>query len=139
MDNIATYNPLLVKVAFGNHIVTGYAEDSFVTIEPLDSGITSKAGCDGDIVRSVDPNNRYTVKVALLVSSPTNRYLSDQYAKDKRDGSGAFPVLIKDVTGAEKFTTSLAWVTKQASVTKGKEGQNKEWVLETGQAELAYK
>lgn len=35
MDGITTYNPLMVKVALGTHMVTGYAEDSFITIEEI--------------------------------------------------------------------------------------------------------
>lgn len=138
MSDVATYNPLKVKIALGNHTVTGFAEDSFIVIEPLGDGVTSKAGCDGEIVRSVDPNNRFTVKLALLWSSPTHRFLEQMYIKDKTDGTGMFPILMKDITGQEKFVCDAAWVTKQPATTKGKEAQNKEWTLETGQAELRY-
>lgn len=138
MSDVATYSPAKVKIALGEHTVTGYAEDSFIVIEPLGDGVTSKAGCDGDIVRSIDPNSRFTVKIALLASSPTHRYLQNMYQKDKKDGTGTFPILMKDITGREKFVCDAAWVTKQPSTTKGKEAQNKEWTLETGQAELLY-
>lgn len=138
MSDIATYIPTMVKIALGNHTVTGYAEDSFVTIEPLGDGVTSKAGCDGEIVRSIDPNNRFTVKLSLLASSPTHRFLTDKYIQDKKGGNGTFPVLVKDIMGNEKFTADAAWVTKQASAVKGKEAQNREWTLETGQGELFF-
>ena len=71
MGDMMTYNPAFVKVALGTHAVTGYAEDSFIVVEPLGDGVTSKAGCDGEIVRSVDPNNRFSLKISLLASSPT--------------------------------------------------------------------
>lgn len=138
MDNISTYNASMVKIALGTHAVTGYAEDSFVVIEPIDSGVTSKAGCDGEIVRSVDPNERFTVKLTLLANSPTHKFLMNKYGQDKKDGSGMFPILINDITGAEKFSAAKAWVTKIPSKTNGKESQNKEWTLETGQAFSAY-
>ncbi len=134
MSDVFTYNCSKVKIALGSHAVTGYAEDSFVVIEPLDAGVTSKAGCDGEIVRSVDPNERFTVKITLLQSSPTHKFLLNKYKQDKKDGAGAFPVLINDLTGKEKFSADKAWVTKLPSRTNGKESQNKEWVLETGQA-----
>lgn len=138
MNGVSTYNPLKVMIALGNHAVTGYAEDSFVTIEPLGDGVTSKAGCDGEIVRNVDPNSRYTIKLALLASSPTSKWLSNKFYMDKKNGNGTFPVLVKDITGKDKFSTEAAWVTKPASITKGKEASNKEWTLETGQAEFVY-
>lgn len=133
--DIVTYNPAKVKIALGTHIVTGYAEDSFVTIEPIGDGVTSQAGCDGEIVRSVDPNERYTVKLVLQISSPTHKYLLDRYKKDKQDGSGIFPILIKDITGGDKFSAAAAWPSKLPSNVKGKTAQNKEWTLETGQAD----
>lgn len=138
MGGTTTYIPTMVKIALGNHIVTGYAEDSFVTIEPLGDGVTSKAGCDGEIVRSVDPNNRFSIKLALLASSPTHRFLTQKLEQDKKSGTGAFPVLIKDLMGKEKFSSDQAWVTKLSSNVKGKEAQNKEWTIETGQADFQY-
>ena len=73
MDGIMTYNSSKVKIALGTHAVTGYAEDSFVVIEPISGGVTSKSGCDGETVRSIDPNERYTVKLSLLASSPDRK------------------------------------------------------------------
>lgn len=138
MDVQMTYNCSKVKIALGSHVVTGYAEDSFVAIDPINNGVTSKAGCDGEIVRSVDPNERFTVKLALLASSQTHKFLLNKYQQDKKDGSGMFPILINDLTGREKFSAQKAWVTKIPSKTNGKESQNKEWTLETGQANVAY-
>lgn len=136
MGEVFTYNCSKVKIALGSHAVTGYAEDSFVVVEPLDNGVTAKAGCDGEIVRSVDPNDRVTVKITLLQSSPTHRFLSNKYKQDKKDGTGTFPILINDLTGKEKVSADMAWVTKLPAKTNGKESQNKEWVLETGQAAM---
>ena len=138
MDGIMTYNSSKVKIALGSHSVTGYAEDSFVVIEPIDSGVTSKAGCDGEIVRSVDPNERFTVKLTLLASSQTHKFLMNKYNQDKKNGTGIFPILVNDLTGEEKFSASKAWVAKIPSKTNGMQSQNKEWTLETGQAIAAY-
>lgn len=138
MDGIMTYNSSKVKIALGTHAVTGYAEDSFVVIEPISGGVTSKSGCDGETVRSVDPNERFTVKLALLASSPTHKFLLNKYRQDKQDGSGIFPILINDLTGNEKFSASKAWVAKLPSKTNGMQSNNKEWTLETGQAATAY-
>lgn len=137
-DVLLTYNPLKVKIALGTHMVTGYAEDSFVVIEPLDEGVTSVAGCDGEIVRSVDPNERFSVKLTLLMGSPTHKYLMERYNRDKKDGSGIFPILIKDIAGQEKFSADKAWVAKLPGKTNGKKAQNKEWTLETGQANYQF-
>ena len=52
-SKIKTYNPKEVIVTCGTHIVTGYADDSFISIEPNGDGITKKTGCDGEIARSI--------------------------------------------------------------------------------------
>ena len=49
MGKIKTYNPKEVTIALGNHIVVGYADDSFITIDPNGDGVTKKVGCDGEI------------------------------------------------------------------------------------------
>ena len=62
---VKTYNPKEVLIALGSHIVTGYAEDSFVSIDPSGDGTTKKTGCDGEVTRSISPDKSYTVKVTL--------------------------------------------------------------------------
>lgn len=64
-SKIKTYNPKEVTVAAGNHIVTGFADDSFISIEANGDGISKKVGCDGEIVRSVSPDNTYKIKIVL--------------------------------------------------------------------------
>ena len=44
-SKIKTYNAKEVTIACGSHIVTGVADDSFVSIEPNGEGITKKVGC----------------------------------------------------------------------------------------------
>ena len=41
MGKIKTYNPKEVTIALGNHIVVGYADDSFITIDPNGDGVTN--------------------------------------------------------------------------------------------------
>ena len=47
-----------------------------------------------------------------------------------------FPLLIKDLKGGLVFSTEAAWCTKKAAVTRGKESNNREWEIETGEATL---
>ena len=132
-----TYNSRQVKIALGSHSVSGFAEDSFVTIEQKGDGVTSKTGCDGEVSRAIDPNEQYTVKIVVQQMSPTNKFLQGMYAKDKKSGDGVFSVLVKDITGGVKFSASEAWVIKQPSRVWGKDTNNREWELETGPATYA--
>lgn len=136
MGKIKTYNPKEVTVALGNHIVSGFADDSFVTIDPNGDGVTKKVGCDGEIVRSISPDDTYIVKLSLLQTSDTNSYLQERLAKDRKDGSGMFPIIVKDLKGGLVFSTDAAWPKGPASRGYGKEAGNREWELHTGSGTL---
>ncbi len=133
---IKTYNPKEVVITFGTHIVSGYADDSFVTIDPNGDGVTKKVGCDGEIVRSLSPDDTYIVKISLLQTSATNVYLQNQHQKDRKDGTGMFPILVKDLKGGLVFSADQAWTIKPASRGFGKEAGNREWEIHTGAGEL---
>ena len=133
MAGVKTYNPKKVTCALGRHIVTGFADDSFITIEPQGDGTTAVVGADGEIVRSIDPSNMFTLKLAVQQTSPTNKFLQSMYDADKKDGNGTFSVLIKDILGNNKFSADTAWVNKPASFVRGKTAQNREWEISIGE------
>lgn len=129
---VKTYNPKKVTCALGRHIVSGFADDSMITVEFAGDGTSYVAGADGEIVRSIDPSEIYTLKLALQQTSKTNAYLQKMYDKDKKDGSGTFSVNINDILGKEKFVGGIAWVTKPASFVRGKTQNNREWEIVIG-------
>lgn len=133
---VKTYNPKKVTCSLGRHIVSGYADDSMITVEFAGDGTSYVAGADGEIVRSIDPTEIYTLKLALQQTSATNAYLQKMYDKDKKDGNGTFSVNINDLLGKEKFTGDVAWVTKPASFVRGKTQNNREWEIVVGKGQF---
>lgn len=136
MSKIKTYNPKEVVVTLGNHIVTGYAEDSFISIDPNGDGVTKKVGCDGEVVRSINPDDTYIVKLSVMQYSATNSFLQQRLAQDRKSGDGMFPILIKDLKGGMVFSAEAAWPKGPASRGYGKEAGNREWELHTGSGTL---
>lgn len=136
MGRVTTYNPKKVTCSLGNHVVSGFADDSFITVEPGGDGTSYVVGADGEIARSIDPSKVYTLKLTLLQASETNAYLMKKYEKDKSDGTGTFSVNINDILGVEKFTGSVAWVTKPASWARGKAQSNREWEIVVGEGDF---
>lgn len=134
---LKTYSAKEVLIALGSHAVTGYADDSFVTIEPNGDGIMKKVGCDGEVARAISPDGTYKVKVALLQTSLTNSFLQEKYELDRKTGDGTFPVLIKDLKGGMIFSADCAWIVKPPSRTFGKDTNNREWEIDTGDATLS--
>ncbi len=126
---VKTYNPKKVTCSLGRHIVSGYADDSMITVEFASDGTSYVAGADGEIVRSIDPTEIYTLKLAVQQTSATNAYLQKMFDKDRKDGTGTFSVNINDLLGKEKFTGDVAWVTKPASFVRGKTQNNREWEI----------
>lgn len=124
-----TYNSKKVTCSLGNHIVSGFADDSMITVEFAGDGTSYVSGADGEVVRSIDPSEIYTVKLAVLQTSPTNAFLQNMFDKDKKDGNGTFNININDILGKEKFVAEVGWVTKPASFVRGKTQNNREWEI----------
>lgn len=136
MARMATYNPRKVTCALGNHIVSGFTDDGFITIEYAGDGTSYVEGADGEVVRCIDPSRVHTVKIVLQQTSRTNAYLQKMYDKDQRDGSGTFNININDLLGREKFVAAVAWVAKPASWVRGKGHNNREWEIVAADAEF---
>lgn len=132
MGEVYTYNPKKVTCAFGRHIVTGFADDSMITVEFAGDGTSYVSGSDGEVVRSIDPTEIYTLKLSLQQTSKTNAYLQNMYDKDRNTGAGTFSVNVSDILGKEKFVGGIAWVTKPASWVRGKTNNNREWEIVVG-------
>ena len=136
MREVHTYNPNKVICALGRHMVSGYADDSMITVEFAGDGTSYMAGADGEIVRSIDPTEVYKIKLVLQQTSRTNEYLQTMFDRDRNDGSGTFSVNINDILGREKFVGEIGWVTKPASWVRGKTANNREWELVVGKGEF---
>lgn len=136
MSKVTTYNPKKVTCALGMHIASGFADDSFIVVEYAGDGTSHVVGADGEVARSIDPSDMYTVKLSLLQSSATNQYLQKMYDMDKADGNGTFSVNINDVIGKEKFSGAIAWVSKPAPWNRGKSQSNRDWEITVAQGEL---
>ena len=126
---VTTYNPKKVTMALGNHIASGFADDSFISIEYAGDGVQDNTGADGEVVRSIDPSQAYTIKLSVQQNSRTNAFLDKMFKMDQQDGSGTFPINIKDLVGNEQFKGSVGWVTKPAAWGRGKAQTNREWEI----------
>lgn len=132
MGVIKTYDPKKVVIALGNHMVTGYADDSFLTIEHNGDGIVHKVGCCGEIARAITPDDTSKIKLSLLQMSDTNSFLQNAYNGDRKTGEGMFSILIKDLRGGVVFQSEACWVIKSTSRGFGKDTNSREWELNTG-------
>ena len=134
--NVKTYNPKEINIAFGSHIVTGYAEDSFVSIEPSGDGTTKKVGADGEVTRSISPDRTFSVKVTVDQMSESNSYFQEMYNRDQQTGDAIEPLMVQDMKGGMLFSADEAWVPKPSTRGLGKAAGTREWEIHTGPATL---
>ncbi len=127
-----TYDPNKVVCTFKGNIITGYGKDSRIEAERNNDLVTVVVGCDGEFARSISRDKSGTIKITLLASSPTNDILSAALALDELTGAGAGELLIEDKNGTSLAHAQVAWVKKMVALKKGKEVEENEWTLETG-------
>lgn len=130
MADLKTYSPDRIKIIVGAVALTGVADGTFVTIEPMGDGTVSEAGAYGEVARAMSLDTRYTIGVTLQQTSRSNDVLSGLYQLDRvSGGDGAVPVTITDLRGTSLFV-GTCWVTKLATATYSKGLEAKEWPLE---------
>lgn len=135
MSEVLTYNPKKIQVIFGTHVLSGFAEDSIVSIDPHGEGMQLYVGADGGVARSVDPDHTFEITISLATTSKSNTYLSNHYNADRKTGAGALPLLIRDLAGDTLFFARQAWVSNFPTAGRGRTIDTQEWVLQTGQVD----
>lgn len=127
---LKTYSPDRIKVIVGAASLTGYADGTFVNIEPLGDGTTSVAGADGEVARAMSLDRRHTITLTLLQTSSSNDVLAAMRLVDEvSGGGGAFPISITDLRGTTLFA-GTAWIPNNAASAFSKTIESREWTIE---------
>lgn len=135
MADVKTYASDRVAVTFGAHSVKGMTDGTFVSIEQMADGITSQAGADGEVARSMSADKRCKVTLTLQQTSQSNNVLSALHDADIASGGAMpLPLMIKDLRGDTLFMAGAAWIVKKPNSEFGKEVGSREWVFETASA-----
>lgn len=135
MAGVLTYDPKKVQVIFGSRALTGFSDDSIISINPHGEGMQLYVGADGEVGRSIDPDHTFEVTISLATSSKSNTYLSNVYNLDRSTGKGMQPLLIKDLSGDTMFYAKEAWVSNFPEAGRGRTIDTQEWTIQTGQVE----
>ena len=126
-----TYDPKSISIVIGANIVTGYAEDTFVSIEATGDGTQSQSGADGEVARSLSHNRLNRLTLTLQQTSMSNDFLSDLLNLDRASGGGGVvPLQVRDLRGATIFAASQAWVVKRPTMEFGGELSDREWEID---------
>jgi hypothetical protein len=126
------YSCKKVIVICGTRRITGFADDSFLEIEPHGDGTEKVVGCGGETARSFDPDNTYGVNITLMQTSDDVAWLQRRYDLDRNTGRGDFPIIVQNLMGGELFTAPFAWVKNDPTHEFAKTAGNRQIELDTG-------
>jgi hypothetical protein len=127
---VKTYSPKDVSVIVAGTQISGFAEDSFVTVERDSDAFTKIVGADGEVSRSASADLSGTITLTLLGTSASNDILAALAIADAISLNGEFPVLIKDELGTSLHTAPTSWIQKASTKEYGAEIGDNEWVLQ---------
>lgn len=131
MAQVRTYDAKRVVIVIGSHLVSGFAEDTFVSIEPSGEGTQSTAGADGEVGRSLDNNPLHRMALTLQQTSQSNDFLSTLLRRDRASGGGGIvPLEVRDLRGTTLFSASQAWVVQFPTVEFGSTISDREWAID---------
>lgn len=122
-----TYDPKDVNVIVGGVVLTGVAEDSFVTAERMEDMFTEYVGAKGEVSISETSNNTGEVTVTLENTSPSVRYLNG--LANKKGPAAIVPVQVVDMNDNTVVSSTEARVRRPANYEAGRNITEREFVL----------
>lgn len=127
---LGTYVPEKVSVVIAGHIVSGYADGSFVEVDYTNDRISMTKGADGETARVITSDDSGSVTIRLQQTSLSNDVLSALYEADIISHSGVFPLVVSDDNGNTKVFSDAAWIKKLPTTSFGTELEDREWVID---------
>lgn len=134
--SVKTVDPKNIILTVGGHIISGYADGTFISVERAEDAYAESVGADGEVVRVRSHNRLTALTVTLQQTSESNSVLSTIAQLDERANAGVVPVLLKEIDGDTVIASGKAWIKKFANVEYSKEITNREWTFTLAEGEM---
>jgi hypothetical protein len=134
---VGTYDPKKVIITLGGVPIGGYADGTFVQIDPNGETWTKKVGADGEVARALSNDNTHTIQITLMQTSLSNAYLRTVMNADKLTGLGMLPLSFTDLHSGEAHFWPQAWISTEPPTGRAKETTDVQWTIQTGQEAAA--
>lgn len=134
-QRLATFAPNRVQVVITqestglSHIVSGYSEDSIVSIERLVESFTMYVGADDTSTRIFNANSAANITLSLQQTQASNDILSALYEADKNSLDGLFSIMIKDTSGRSYWFAEEAYIANMPTAGFANSMQTREWMI----------
>lgn len=127
-----TYDPSSVSITFAGKPLEGFVSDNFVSITRESPLYTSKRAMDGTVAITQQRYSRWTVKITLQQSSPSNNLLDgvQKIMFEKNITAMQFlPLIIKDHSGDTMFFAKDVWLEQVPEQSFGSGMGTREWLF----------
>ena len=144
-STLATFAPNDVSIILNHpatgisHTVSGYAQDSIVTVERDTEAFAMHTGADNTATRIYMPNTSGKITISLAQTSNSNDVLTWIYNYDlsKLNAQGLFSITVKDNSGRSTFYSAQSYIAIIPHSAFGTSMQNREWVIHGRDLQMA--
>lgn len=126
---LKTFDPKQVVITFGTLVLSGFAEDSMITLEPVEKLSDAVVGMDGQTQRIIKNNRNYTAKVKLLATSESHKNMMAQTFIGGLFQVNTFPFSLTSIATNESISSAAAYVEQEPTVEMSGAGDAREWSL----------
>lgn len=114
------------------HQISGFSEDSIVTVERNSPTYELYTGADDTNTRIYKANTSAKLTIPLAQSSNSNDILTALYEFDKnsRNSQGIFSIIVKDNSGRSSFFSDEAYIAVVPNSQFANSMQTREWVID---------
>jgi hypothetical protein len=127
-------NDVTVVISQGafSHVVSGFSEDSIVSIERNSDTFSLYTGADDTNTRIYQADTSAMITLPLQQTSNSNDILSQLYENDRasRDSTGLFNITVKDNSGRSTFFAEEAFIAVVPNSSFGNTMQLREWQIQ---------
>jgi hypothetical protein len=126
---IADFNE--VKVIFATVAIEGWADGDVLTLTREADVFGDQAGVGGSVARYKTNDNRATITVSLMATSPVNAALSAIFTADlyAPGGAGIGAFTIVDLNGTSLYTAGSCWISRPPDPTWSNEPRERVWTF----------
>ena len=137
MPTFHEYSPDYCDIIYGEVLVLGYADNSFIEIEYSEDDFKMQRGSLGDVTRTRGLDRTGKITITLMDAAPSNDDLMALALTDRRVGNGFKPFKFQDRSSNTTARATEAWVMKIPKVGRAKESGTTVWVFECAFLDVA--
>lgn len=126
---LKTYDAKRVQIVFGPLSLSGFAEDSMITLTPESEIFTAKVGCDGQTTRSRSNNDNYKATVRFMQTSDARHKLQELTLRNSALTPVTYPFKLVSLDTGETYESAEAYVERLPDAEFGREAGEREYTL----------